>query len=130
MAGCVVAFLWVAGDSIAAAFPGAEERVLGVVYSVPGGAVGLTALRLLSGAASSVVRALNPFHGAGDALRLTPFAVRVKECALTTLASLVDGGVFVLTFVLLLLSFVCMDGFQRHGTSNFPVRPRVWDIDV
>lgn len=75
VAACAVACLWLRGDAVAAAFPGAEERVLGLVYSVPGGAVGLAALRLLSGAAGGVVRALNPFHGARDALRLPPFAV-------------------------------------------------------
>lgn len=86
---CAAACLLVQGDAVAAAFPGAEERVLGLVYSIPGGAVGLTALRLLSGAAGSVVRALNPFHGARDALRLTP--ITVSMCfflRLYTLASL------------------------------------------
>lgn len=67
--------LWVLGDDIAAYFPRATERVLDLIYSVPGGAFGDTTLRLFSGVASSVVRALNPFDGARDALRLHPVKV-------------------------------------------------------
>jgi len=77
VAACTVTCLWAQADAVAAAFPGVEERVLGLVYSVPGGFVVLTALRVLSGAAGGVVRVLNPFHGAQDALRLAPFAVGI-----------------------------------------------------
>lgn len=72
---CSVVVLWLLGDEITPYFPGATDRVLDLIYSVPGGAFGYTALRLLSGAASNVVRALNPFDGARDALRLHPIKV-------------------------------------------------------
>ncbi|CAM9406051.1 unnamed protein product [Ectocarpus sp. 6 AP-2014] len=69
---CVALLVWILGDDIAAYFPGPMERLLDAVYSVPGGAVGVTALRWLNGTASSLIRALNPLDGAGGALRLHP----------------------------------------------------------
>lgn len=74
---CSVVVLWALVDEITPYFPGATDRVLGLIYSVPGGAFGYTALQLLSGGASNVVRALNPFDGARDALRLHPVKVSV-----------------------------------------------------
>lgn len=59
--------------------PGAEERILELLFSLPGGTVGVTFLRLLSEAATSVVRTLNPFDGARDALRLDPLAVGAPD---------------------------------------------------
>lgn len=73
---CGIVVLWFLSDDVAAYFPGATERVLDLIYSIPGGAFCDKALRLLSRAASNVFRALNPFDGARDALRLHP----VKVC--------------------------------------------------
>ncbi|CAM9487282.1 unnamed protein product [Ectocarpus fasciculatus] len=69
---CGALLVWMLGDDIAAYFPGPIERLVDVVCSVPGGAVGLAALRWVNGTASSLIRALNPLDGAGDALRLHP----------------------------------------------------------
>ena len=79
---CGLACVWANGDASAAkvlGLPGAEERILELLYSLPGGAAGVTALGLLGGAATSVVRALNPFDGAQDALRLDPLSVCVCD---------------------------------------------------
>lgn len=76
---CGLVCVWANGDTFAVNFlglPSAEERILELLHSLPGGAVAVTVLRLLSEAAISVVRALNPFDGARDALRLDPLSVR------------------------------------------------------
>lgn len=78
---CGALLVWILGDDIAAYFPGPMERLLDVVYSVPGGAVGLAALRWLNGAASRLIRVLNPLDGAGEALRLHPSKVRTPSHA-------------------------------------------------
>lgn len=78
---CGALLVWILGDDIAAYFPGPMERLLDAVYSVPGGAVGVAALRWLNGTASSLIRALNPLDGAGDALRLHPSKVRTPSHA-------------------------------------------------
>lgn len=72
---CVVVVLWSVSDEIASNFPGPTEKALEFVYSVPGGGVGVNVLRLLSATASNLVRFVNPFDGAGNALRMHPFKV-------------------------------------------------------
>lgn len=91
---CSVLGIWAIGDDIEEYFPGAAERVLEVVCSVPGGAVIrragamiLIVVRLVGGATGSVVLVVNPFQGAGDALRLQP--VKVGVCWVFVLGSLV-----------------------------------------
>lgn len=79
---CGLLCVWANGDVFAARFlglPGAEERILELLHPLPGGATGVAVLRLLSEAAISVIRALNPFDAARDALRLDPLTVRAPD---------------------------------------------------
>lgn len=76
---CMLLALWVLTDDIAASLPRTVETAFGAVLSGSGGGVvrriGKLGWSLVDGAMNNVVRALNPFSGAEEALRLKPVKV-------------------------------------------------------
>eukprot|EP00903_Cladosiphon_okamuranus_P012207 g11449.t1 len=114
---CGLLCVWANGDTFAVKFLGlssAEERILELLCSLPGGVVGVTVLRLLSGAAISVVRTLNPFDGARDALRLDPVSGIMAVYAVST------GWMMVFVYVVAVLGMVG-NGIRRMLPPARPV---------
>ena len=82
MSCCLVA-LGAGGDGVPVVLPAAVERAFDKVVSLPGVSnvwmAGASVFRLVAGMVAGGARTLNPFEGAGDALRLQP--VKVSERA-------------------------------------------------
>eukprot|EP00752_Nemacystus_decipiens_P014209 g12638.t1 len=116
---CGIVCVWANGDIFAVKFlglPSAEERMLELLSSLPGGKVGVTVLRLLSGVAIRVVRALNPFDGARDALRLDPLSGIMAVYVVSA------GMMAVFVYVVTVLGVVG-NGIRRMLPSARPVMP-------
>lgn len=82
---CCLVVLWAGGYGLSVVLPVAVERAFDKVVSLPGVSsiwmAGASVFRLVAGVIAGGARTLNPFEGAGDALRLQPVKVgeRLRE---------------------------------------------------